>query len=112
MSVHSWCICSIKATFHALQIEALIMEMQNPDTGIKTQTQRVMITNIPHAVAGKNFSKGRAVAKFSKQSCVRTPCPSPGYCCMDAWSPGISKLVLDPAIGSPACDGGLELDDP
>lgn len=31
---------------------------------------------------------------------------------MDAWSPGISKLVLDPAIGSPACDEGLELDDP
>jgi len=31
---------------------------------------------------------------------------------MDAWSPGISNLVLDPAIGSPACDGGLELDDP
>uniref|UniRef100_A0A7M4FR46 Regulator of G protein signaling 9 n=1 Tax=Crocodylus porosus TaxID=8502 RepID=A0A7M4FR46_CROPO len=28
------------------------MEMQNPDTGIKTHTQRVMITNIPHAVAG------------------------------------------------------------
>ncbi|POI32626.1 hypothetical protein CIB84_003623, partial [Bambusicola thoracicus] len=44
-----------KATFHALQIEALIMEMQNPDTGIKTQTQRVMITNIPHAVAGNDI---------------------------------------------------------
>uniref|UniRef100_A0A8C3LXY1 Regulator of G-protein signaling 9 n=1 Tax=Chrysolophus pictus TaxID=9089 RepID=A0A8C3LXY1_CHRPC len=31
------------------------MEMQNPDTGIKTQTQRVMITNIPHAVAGNDI---------------------------------------------------------
>ncbi|KFQ98701.1 Regulator of G-protein signaling 9, partial [Nipponia nippon] len=37
------------------QIEALMMEMQNPDTGIKTQTQRVMITNIPHAVAGNDI---------------------------------------------------------
>ncbi|NXG95052.1 RGS9 protein, partial [Stercorarius parasiticus] len=36
-------------------IEALMMEMQNPDTGIKTQTQRVMITNIPHAVAGNDI---------------------------------------------------------
>ncbi|NXL93998.1 RGS9 protein, partial [Alectura lathami] len=37
------------------QIEALMVEMQNPDTGIKTQTQRVMITNIPHAVAGNDI---------------------------------------------------------
>ncbi|XP_063208081.1 regulator of G-protein signaling 9 isoform X1 [Chroicocephalus ridibundus] len=37
------------------KIEALMMEMQNPDTGIKTQTQRVMITNIPHAVAGNDI---------------------------------------------------------
>uniref|UniRef100_A0A8C4YHL3 Regulator of G-protein signaling 9 n=1 Tax=Gopherus evgoodei TaxID=1825980 RepID=A0A8C4YHL3_9SAUR len=33
-------------------IEALLMEMQNPDTGIKMHTQRVMITNIPHALTG------------------------------------------------------------
>ncbi|XP_075025538.1 regulator of G-protein signaling 9 isoform X1 [Calonectris borealis] len=37
------------------KIEVLMMEMQNPDTGIKTQTQRVMITNIPHAVAGNDI---------------------------------------------------------
>ncbi|NXC42517.1 RGS9 protein, partial [Penelope pileata] len=37
------------------QIEALMMEMQNPDTGIKTQTQRVVITNIPHAVTGNDI---------------------------------------------------------
>ncbi|XP_076209752.1 regulator of G-protein signaling 9 isoform X2 [Aptenodytes patagonicus] len=37
------------------KIEALMMEMQNPDTGIKTQSQRVMITNIPHAVAGNDI---------------------------------------------------------
>ncbi|NXG58750.1 RGS9 protein, partial [Hemiprocne comata] len=37
------------------QIEALMMEMQNPDTGVKTQTQVVMITNIPHAVTGNDI---------------------------------------------------------
>ncbi|XP_014807754.1 PREDICTED: regulator of G-protein signaling 9 isoform X1 [Calidris pugnax] len=37
------------------KIEALMMEMQNPDKGIKMQTQRVMITNIPHAVAGNDI---------------------------------------------------------
>ncbi|NWS75559.1 RGS9 protein, partial [Crotophaga sulcirostris] len=37
------------------QIEPLMMEMQDPDTGIKTQTQRVMITNIPHAVTGNDI---------------------------------------------------------
>uniref|UniRef100_A0A674I833 Regulator of G-protein signaling 9 n=1 Tax=Terrapene triunguis TaxID=2587831 RepID=A0A674I833_9SAUR len=42
-------------THHALQIEALLMEMQNPDTGIKMHTQRVMITNIPHAMTGSDI---------------------------------------------------------
>ncbi|NXF08264.1 RGS9 protein, partial [Smithornis capensis] len=37
------------------QIEALMMEMQNPDTGIKTQTQTVMIATIPHAVTGNDI---------------------------------------------------------
>uniref|UniRef100_A0A663EB80 Regulator of G protein signaling 9 n=1 Tax=Aquila chrysaetos chrysaetos TaxID=223781 RepID=A0A663EB80_AQUCH len=50
--VHS---CNTSHPRHALQIEALMMEMQNPDTGIKTQTQKVMITNIPHAVAGNDI---------------------------------------------------------
>ncbi|XP_053939104.1 regulator of G-protein signaling 9 isoform X1 [Cuculus canorus] len=36
------------------KIEPLMMEMQDPDTGVKTQTQRVMITNIPHAVTGND----------------------------------------------------------
>ncbi|XP_033923557.1 regulator of G-protein signaling 9 isoform X1 [Melopsittacus undulatus] len=37
------------------KIEALMMEMQNPDTGIKTQTQKVMVNDIPHAVAGNDI---------------------------------------------------------
>ncbi|XP_051888828.1 regulator of G-protein signaling 9b [Pristis pectinata] len=36
------------------KIEPLIMEMQDPGTGIKTQTQRLMITTIPHAVTGND----------------------------------------------------------
>nr|XP_026653733.1 regulator of G-protein signaling 9 isoform X3 [Zonotrichia albicollis] len=37
------------------KIEALMMEMQSPDTGIKTQTQPVMVTSIPHAVTGNDI---------------------------------------------------------
>ncbi|NXO89843.1 RGS9 protein, partial [Certhia brachydactyla] len=37
------------------QIETLMMEMQSPDTGIKTQAQTVMVTNIPHAVTGNGI---------------------------------------------------------
>ena len=62
--------------------------LQNPDKGIKTQTQRVMITNIPHAVAGKNFSKGRAVAKFSKAKLCEDPLSIPRlllHGCLEPW---------------------------
>ncbi|NXA80526.1 RGS9 protein, partial [Thryothorus ludovicianus] len=37
------------------QIETLVMEMQNPDTGIKTQTQTVTVASIPHAVTGNGI---------------------------------------------------------
>nr|XP_021156047.1 regulator of G-protein signaling 9 isoform X1 [Columba livia] len=47
-------LLSVIRRFGKHLIEALMMEMQNPDTGVKTQTQRVMITNIPHAVAGND----------------------------------------------------------
>uniref|UniRef100_A0A8C3V442 Regulator of G-protein signaling 9 n=3 Tax=Passeriformes TaxID=9126 RepID=A0A8C3V442_CATUS len=40
---------------HVLQIETLMMEMQSPDTGIKTQAQAVMVTSIPHAVTGNDI---------------------------------------------------------
>ncbi|XP_051851207.1 regulator of G-protein signaling 9 isoform X2 [Antechinus flavipes] len=37
------------------KIEALVKEMQNPESGIKMQNQRVMITNIPHAMTGNDI---------------------------------------------------------
>ncbi|XP_063265610.1 regulator of G-protein signaling 9 isoform X1 [Prinia subflava] len=37
------------------KIETLMMEMQSPDTGIKTQTQTVTVATIPHAVTGNDI---------------------------------------------------------
>uniref|UniRef100_A0A4W3JZ48 Regulator of G protein signaling 9a n=1 Tax=Callorhinchus milii TaxID=7868 RepID=A0A4W3JZ48_CALMI len=37
------------------QIESLVIEMQDPENGIKTQTQRVMIATIPHALTGQDL---------------------------------------------------------
>ncbi|XP_066560695.1 regulator of G-protein signaling 9a isoform X1 [Amia ocellicauda] len=34
------------------KIESLVVEMQDPNSGIKTQTQRLVITTIPHAITG------------------------------------------------------------
>ncbi|NXO43898.1 RGS9 protein, partial [Locustella ochotensis] len=36
------------------KMETLLMEMQHPDTGIKTQTQTVTVASIPHAVTGND----------------------------------------------------------
>uniref|UniRef100_A0A8D0GX26 Regulator of G-protein signaling 9 n=1 Tax=Sphenodon punctatus TaxID=8508 RepID=A0A8D0GX26_SPHPU len=37
------------------KVEALLVEMQDPNSGIKMHTQRVMITNIPHAMTGADM---------------------------------------------------------
>lgn len=63
--VHS---CKPSPPCHTLQIEALMMEMQNPDTGIKTQMQTVTVANIPHAVTGKSFTGRRNWAEEAHQS--------------------------------------------
>jgi hypothetical protein len=34
-----------------LQIEALVKDMQNPETGVRMQNQRV-VTSVPHAMTG------------------------------------------------------------
>lgn len=41
--------CSV---FFFLQIEALVKDMQNPETGVRMQNQRVLVTSVPHAMTG------------------------------------------------------------
>lgn len=35
-----------------LQIEALVKDMQNPDSGVRMQNQKVLVTSVPHAITG------------------------------------------------------------
>ncbi|KAL4648118.1 regulator of G-protein signaling 9 isoform X1 [Arapaima gigas] len=37
------------------KVEALVLEMQDPKTGVKSQTQRLVITTIPHAITGEDI---------------------------------------------------------
>lgn len=36
-----------------MQIEALVKDMQDPDTGVRVQNQKVTVISIPHAMTGK-----------------------------------------------------------
>ncbi|XP_012602924.2 regulator of G-protein signaling 9 isoform X1 [Microcebus murinus] len=36
------------------KIEALVKDMQNPDTGVRMQNQRVLVTSVPHAMTGSD----------------------------------------------------------
>ncbi|XP_023675078.1 regulator of G-protein signaling 9 isoform X1 [Paramormyrops kingsleyae] len=37
------------------KVEALVLEMQDPKSGVKSQTQRLVITTIPHAITGEDI---------------------------------------------------------
>ncbi|KAM6164752.1 regulator of G-protein signaling 9 isoform 2-T2 [Rhynchocyon petersi] len=36
------------------KIEALVKDMQNPETGVRMQSQRVLVTTVPHAMTGND----------------------------------------------------------
>ncbi|XP_049715692.1 regulator of G-protein signaling 9 isoform X1 [Elephas maximus indicus] len=36
------------------KIEALVKDMQNPELGVRVQNQRVLVTNVPHAMTGSD----------------------------------------------------------
>uniref|UniRef100_A0A2K6BEM2 Regulator of G-protein signaling 9 n=1 Tax=Macaca nemestrina TaxID=9545 RepID=A0A2K6BEM2_MACNE len=36
------------------KIEALVKDMQNPETGVRMQNQRVLVTSVPHAMTGSD----------------------------------------------------------
>lgn len=59
---HGFCILKTfsccTSHFFACQVEAVVLEMQDPKTGVKSQTQRLVITTIPHAITGEIIKNG------------------------------------------------------
>ena len=45
-------LCSASCVASALQIEALVKDMQDPETGVRVQNQKILVTSVPHAMTG------------------------------------------------------------
>lgn len=56
-------------------MEALVLEMQDSKTGVKSQTQRLVITTIPHAITGKTqYFKCLFAVCVCRLQCDRESC--------------------------------------
>uniref|UniRef100_A0A3Q3H0U1 Regulator of G protein signaling 9b n=1 Tax=Labrus bergylta TaxID=56723 RepID=A0A3Q3H0U1_9LABR len=61
------------------KVEKVVLEMQDPKTGVKSQPQRLVITTIPHAITGKDTQRQIDIHLHSKAKNLGTMLVALGY---------------------------------